>query len=119
MHLKLSSAKWFTTLNTEQKGNVLRKFHTASVDDIIVASCVHLPVGFSKNEKEPGSFHDDVPTALNSDLSVSVERAADLSGLPLLFLMHAMSKDFELIRNGGVAVHHAFLLRPELLVVNL
>ena len=105
----MSSAKWFTTFNKEQKANVLRKFHTASVDDIIVASRVHLPVGCSKNEEEPGSSReDDVPTALNSDLSVSVERAADLTGLPILFLRHTMSKAFELIRNGSVVVAPCF-----------
>lgn len=74
-----------------------------------MASRVHLPVGCSKNEEEPGSSReDDVPTALNSDLSVSVERAADLTGLPILFLRHAMSKAFELIRNGSVVVAPCF-----------
>ena len=46
-HLKVSSAKWFTAFNKEQKANVLCKFHTASVDDIIVAPRVYLSSLFS------------------------------------------------------------------------
>ena len=123
-HFKVNSSKWFM-LNADQKQSTLQKFHSASVED----KCSSLNLDISSPNFAAAHVHSsrvdkgssvDMPTPTpdpsvnttpsrhSNELSVGIEEAADITGLPILFLRQVWSKAAELL---ALYQHHVLQLR--------
>ena len=119
---KISSSRWFTSLNTDQKKAAVLKFNSASVEDKCQTnnnSSNEIDASFpltSIASPSATSNHQNnqtlpvtsiiVPSTLqhqnNYQLSVSIDDAANITGLPILFLRQVWSKATELLTEDKV-----------------
>ena len=66
--------------NADQKQSILQRFHQASVEDIQVSDTAG-----SGTVDKTIEFMSDSGSRSSSELSVSVEDATNMTGLPILF----------------------------------
>jgi hypothetical protein len=85
-HLAIPPSRWFTALTDKQKRDARKKFQCCSVDDMQTSTMV-------------ASIRDRADSA--KELSVQVQVAVDVTGLPTLVLRQLWAKASDLLTSTG------------------